>query len=95
MFIHLVFLKLHTTDDAIEAKRRLESMLGKVDSLRSVEVGINQIHSGRSWDMSLHTSFDDQSGYESYATDPYHLEMLKWLKEKVKQSATVDYMQTS
>lgn len=91
MFVHLVFIKLTDPNNASEASRRLMAMAGKVPTLRHIEVGIDEIHSGRSWDMALTTHFDDRAGYDAYAVDPVHQGVLAWLKTVVSASATVDY----
>ena len=91
MFVHIVFFKFKDPEHASEAKRQLESMRGVVPTLRHIEVGLDCIHSERSWEMVLDTRFDDRAGYDAYATDPKHLEVLSFLKTVVAQSATVDY----
>ena len=93
MFVHIVFFKFNGPEYAAEAKRQLESMQGVVPSLRHIEVGLDCVRSERSWEMVLDTRFDDRAGYDAYATDPKHLEVLSYLKTVVAQSATVDYEQ--
>lgn len=92
MFVHVVFFRFHDESAAPEAKRRLESMLGRVPTLRALEVGIDMLHTERSWQMTLRTEFDDQDGYNAYAVDAVHQEVLSWLKTVVQASATVDYV---
>ena len=91
MFRHIVFFKFNDPKDAPEACRRLMSMEGKVSSLRQIEVGLDCLHTERSWEMVLDTRFEDRQGYEAYASDPTHLEVLSWLKSVVEQAATVDF----
>ena len=91
MFRHIVFFKFRDQTVAPEAKRRLEAMCGAVASLEALEVGLDCVHSERSWHMVLDTRFADRAGYRSYAKDPVHLEVLGWLKTVVAHSATVDY----
>lgn len=91
MFAHIVFFKFKDPMDALEARRRLEGMRGQVASLRRIEVGIDELGTGRSWHMVLDTRFDHQEGYRAYASDPTHLKVLQWLKTVVQESATVDY----
>ena len=92
MFRHVVFFRFHDPKDASEARRRLMSMDGEVSSLRRIEVGLDCLHTERSWDMILDTRFDDREGYEAYRSDPLHLEVLGWLAGAVRQSATVDVL---
>ena len=91
MFVHTVFFKFKEDSATEEARRRLESMSGKVTSLKTIEVGVDELQTARSWDMVLITRFEDRSGYDAYAVDPIHLEVLTWLKRQVRESATVDY----
>lgn len=93
MFVHIVFFKFQDVSHAPEAKRRLESMRGQVPALRAIDVGLDCVRSARSWEMVLDTRFDDRAGYDAYAVDPKHQEVLAWLKTVVAQSATVDYTQ--
>ena len=93
MFVHIVFFKFNAPEYAAEAKRRLESMRGVVPTLRHIEVGLDCMNSARSWEMVLDTRFDNRAGYDAYATDPTHLEVLSFLRTVVAQSATVDYEQ--
>lgn len=91
MFVHVVFFRFHSKTDAPEAKRRLETMIGRVPTLQGLEVGIDTLNTERSWDMTLRTEFADEQGYRAYAVDSVHQEVLTWLKTVVNASATVDY----
>lgn len=91
VFVHIVFFNFKRLTDRAEAKRRLEGLVNTVPSLRTVEVGLDEVRSDRSWDMVLITRFDDRAGYEAYAVDSTHLEVVSWLKSVIRASATVDY----
>ena len=91
MFVHIVFFKFKDISDAPEAKRRLESMSGAISGLQSVDVGIDILRKGHSWDMILDTRFQDRAAYAAYATDPIHLNIVKWLKQVISEKATIDY----
>ena len=91
MFVHIVFFNFKLLTDRKEAKQRLEGLVNTVPSLRTVVVGLDEVRSDRSWDMVLITRFDDQAGYEAYAVEPTHLEVVTWLKSVIHASATVDY----
>ena len=91
MFKHIVFFRFQDPEDRVEAKRRLETLPALVPSLRLLEVGLDSMGSARSWDMSLLTTFDNESGYQAYAVHPQHLAVVAWIKTVVKASATVDY----
>ena len=91
MFVHIVLFKFKDTSDAPEAKRRLKSMEGAISGLQSVEVGIDVLRKGHSWDMILDTRFESRAAYEAYAKDPVHLNVVKWLKQAISEKATIDY----
>ena len=91
MFVHLVFFKFKDLGDREEAKRRLESMRGRIDVLRSVEVGIDVVGGKSSWDLVLDARFDDRAALDVYAVDPVHREVVSWLKTVISQKGTVDY----
>jgi len=53
------------------------------------------LNTDRSWHLTLRTEFADQDGYQAYAVDPLHQEVLTWLKTVVHASATVDFVTDS
>jgi hypothetical protein len=74
-----------------EAKRMLELLESGIPTLRSLEIGIDITHSGRSYDLALITRFDDMHGYQVYREHPVHLPVLDYLGDAVESSATVDF----
>ena len=94
MFTHIVFFKLNdpTEEDITKAKNILMAMEGNIPQLKSVEVGVDVIHSERSYDLALITKFDSLDAMNEYQVHPYHVnEVLKYLRPMSKVSATVDY----
>ncbi len=74
-----------------EAKRRIEAMMDRIESLKEMEVGFDFSHKERAMDMALVTRFDDREGLEIYATHPVHLEVIEYLKEVVEYTKVVDF----
>ena len=72
MFVHVVFMKFQESSSIASAKSRLETLPALVPSLQYLEVGIDVIHSERSWDLVLITRFKSEEGYREYAFDPNH-----------------------
>ena len=92
MFTHIVFFKLKNKKQAADAKNILLSMDGKILQLKGLEVGVDVIHSERSYDLSLITKFDSLEDMNTYAVSEYHVnQVLKYLKPMLESSKTVDY----
>ncbi|MCB2293431.1 Dabb family protein [Clostridium algoriphilum] len=92
MFTHIVFFKLKNIEQATEAKNILLSMEGKIQQLKGLEVGVDVLHSERSYDLALITKFDSLEDINSYAVSEYHVNsVLKYLKPMLESSKTVDY----
>jgi hypothetical protein len=94
MITHVVLMKfLPTNKDAnmARAKQLLLGMVGKVSSLRQLEVGLNCVPSERAFDLALVTRFDDLTGLSAYADDPVHVEVKRFLGTVVEKAHVVDY----
>lgn len=90
---HCVFFKFKKPTDAVieKAKTLLRGLEGRVEVLRSIEVGADVLHSGRSFDLALITRFDKLSDVEVYQEHPAHQEVLAYLRTVVAASASVDF----
>jgi hypothetical protein len=94
MFTHIVFFKLNdgTLENVKKAADILEAMKGEIPQLNEIEVGIDVLHTDRSYDLSLITKFNSKEDMDAYQIHPYHVnEVLKYIKPMIKASATVDY----
>lgn len=75
-----------------EAKTTLLSMMGNVPMLKKVVVGIDFLHSERSYDLILETWFKTKEDLEEYQVDPYHVSVVKKLMHEIREtSVAVDY----
>jgi len=100
MIVHLVMfslkdeflasdeLKIKTIN---EIKDKLESMVGNIDELKFLEVGVNYSSSDRAMDISLYSKFDSKDDLKKYQICDYHQGVLAFIKERVKLSKVVDY----
>jgi hypothetical protein len=94
MVTHVVLMKFKNENkqsNMERAKALLEDMLGKVPSLRALEVGLNGVPSERAFDLALITRFDDFAGLSAYAVDPVHVEVKRFLGEVLETSYVVDF----
>jgi hypothetical protein len=78
-------------ENMARAHDMLLSMVGKVDSLRHLEVGLNVVESERALDLALVTRFDDLDGLTQYANHPVHVEVKRFLASVLERSFVVDY----
>jgi hypothetical protein len=74
-----------------QAKTMLEGLVGKVETLRNMEVGIDFGRSERAFDLSLYSTFDTKEGLSEYAVHPAHLEVVAFIREVTEASRVVDY----
>jgi quinol monooxygenase YgiN len=76
---------------AQELKKRLKSLVGQVPSIRSFEIGVNELPGDTASDAVLVSSFDDMAGLEAYMKHPKHQEVVDFLKQIVAERRAVDY----
>jgi len=95
MIVHIVMFKFkdENKDKNIkQTKIKLEALVEKIDVLNSIEVGINFTESDRSFDLSLYSTFNSKDDLKSYALNPYHLDVVEFIKSVTLESKVVDYI---
>ena len=94
MIRHVVCFKLREGASAEAAKEMLLSMRGREETALSVEVGIDELHSPRSYDLILIVTLADFDALARYQTQGYHAKTVKPYMHTVTQterSVSVDY----
>lgn len=93
MVTHVVLFKLRDSSPGmIQATAAvLMEMEGKIPTLKSIEVGVDEVRSERSHDISLITRFDDWEGLESYRVHPLHGRVIAHMQRVLETSRVVDY----
>ncbi len=94
MIVHIVMFKFKEENreaNMQKAKEMLDALVGKVPSLRTMEVGIDFSRSERAFDLSLYSTFDSKEGLGEYAVHPAHLEVVEFIKAVTEISKVVDY----
>ncbi|MFA4957316.1 MAG: Dabb family protein [Candidatus Methanoperedens sp.] len=93
MITHVVFFKLKDACQKSVEKARdvLLGMKGKIPLLRHLEVGMDVLHSERSYDIVLITRFDSMDDLKAYQIHPVHLEVAKYINSVKEASIAVDY----
>lgn len=94
MVKHVLFVKLK--DNSSESCERVRalfmSMKEHIAVIRELHVGIDYLHSERSYDVVLELLVDDRKALADYQQDPYHVHDVKpYIHDVRSGSATVDY----
>ena len=92
MIKHVVCFKLNEGESPEKAKEVLMSMKGNVPMLKGIEVGVDCLHSQRSYDVILSVILDDMNALADYQKDAYHVDVVKKHMHAVtKTSVSVDF----
>lgn len=93
MFNHIVFIRLKDSNSELQqaTRNRLVEMDGKIESLKSMEVGVDVLHTERSYDLALITRFASFADMQMYQVHPVHQEVLAYLETVAESKVTVDY----
>ena len=92
MIKHVICFKLKQGESVQKAKDVLLSMEGNVPMLRGIEVGVDVLHSARSYDLILNVLLDDMDALAAYQKDAYHCDVVKThMHAVVESSVAVDY----
>lgn len=89
MIKHTVCFKLkdNSPEECNKAAQILRSMDGNVELLRGIEVGVDFLHSTRSYDIILQVLLDDEKALEEYQNDEYHCSVVKKHMHSVAESS--------
>ncbi len=95
MIKHIVCFKLkdNSIENCQKTKEILMSMKGNVGMLVDMQVGIDFLHSSRSYDIILETFFHTKEDLENYQNDPYHCNVVKkHMHAHAQSSIAIDYI---
>ncbi len=99
MVKHIVFWTLKPSADgrsaegnALEMKRRLETLNGGIPELIRLEVGIDSSRTDASADVALYSEFVDQAALDAYHVNPEHLAVAGFVGEIRDSRTVVDYL---
>lgn len=92
MFRHLVLYRVPNPADAAEMKRRFETMPEKIPQIVTLESGLDDLHSPRSFDVSLVMTFRNREDYLAYKDHPYHRQfVMPFVHSVTEQAVSADY----
>jgi hypothetical protein len=99
MFKHIIMWKIKDQDQegrpkkevARRIKSMLESLADKVDVLKRIEVGIDEVKTPSSFDIVLYSEFDSREDYQTYLEHPDHKKAGEYIVSVLNERALVDY----
>lgn len=94
MLQHYVFLKYREDTSAEHVASFCERMLalrGSIDEIRYLEIGRDELHDARSWDLVLIMQFDSVDALRAYQRHPRHLALTAFNDPFVAEVAAVDF----
>lgn len=93
---HIVLWKLKESaegnslaENALLIKKSLEALVGKIDGVLKIEVGIN-IVDGSGSDLGLYSEFESKAALDAYRTHPLHLEVQKFVHKVIESRVACD-----
>ncbi len=93
MIKHIVLFKLKDPACAEKARDLILSMKGTVGQIRELEVGIDYLHTDRSFDIALTVIVENEEDLRGYAEHPYHVNIVKkYLMQASEKSVIADYI---
>ncbi len=94
MIKHIVCFKLkdNSEEKLNKAKEVLLSMREHVGLLWGIEVGVDFLHSARSYDVILQVVLENKEKLEEYQKNEYHCNVVKkYMHENSVSSVAIDY----
>jgi hypothetical protein len=91
--VHVVLFKLkdRSPETLSRTAEVMRSMDGKINSLKTIEVGANVVSSQRAYDLALITRFDSLADMHAYQAHPIHQSVLAFLNTVMESAVAVDF----
>ncbi len=91
MLTHVVSFTFTDRADREECRDRLEALVGQIEELLTLTVGLDMVGDAGAADLVLITTHDDVAGLRSYQQHPVHQEFATWLKPRITSRTVVDF----
>ncbi|PID56253.1 stress responsive protein [candidate division KSB3 bacterium] len=98
MVTHIVMWKLKDEaagrtkeENARLIKQKLKALIGAVDTIEHLEVGLNFNSSEAAYDVALYSVFKNRAGLTTYQNHPEHLDAAHFLRSVVQARVVADY----
>jgi hypothetical protein len=93
---HYVFLKYRDGTDAGHIAAfcdRMQALRGSIADIRHLEIGRDELHEARSWDVVLIMEFTSVDALRAYQRHPEHRAVMAFNDPFVADVASVDFTQ--
>jgi len=93
MIMHIVLFKLKDRrgEEVAKAREKIMELAGRVDQLRSLEVGADIVRAERSFDLGLLATFDSLADLQAYQAHPHHVQVGNHMRGLAETIVSVDY----
>ena len=94
MLQHYVFLKYHagTTSAHVQSFcERMRALPAVIPEVRHLEIGLDELHDSRSWDLVLIMRFESVQALRAYQSHAAHLAVMAFNQPFVASVASIDY----
>lgn len=95
---HIVLFKMkefaegaNAKENAEKVKMKLEELPAKIDVIKSFKVGLDVLHSDRSYDLGLLGEYESLEDLGIYAVHPAHLEVVDFIRKVRTESVSLDF----
>ena len=84
-----------TTDGHIaDYCERMFALRGTIGGIERLEIGRDELHDARSWDLVLIMAFDSVDALRAYQAHPEHVALMNFNDRFVSDVASVDFTRT-
>lgn len=93
MLKHVVFFKLKdkSPETLQKIKTDLLALKDKISLIKSIEVGLDILHTERSYDVVLYTKFDSLEDMQAYQIHPEHVKFGEYIHTVKESIVAVDF----
>jgi hypothetical protein len=94
MLQHYVFLRYREGTSAEHVASFCEGLLalrGSIAGIQQLEIGRDELHDARSWDLVLIMAFDSVDALRAYQQHPAHVALMDFNDRYVADVASVDF----
>ena len=92
MFTHIVFYRVENPEENLpKMKELLCSLPAKIDVIRSLKFGIDELKTPRSVDGCLYVEFNSEADYHYYKDHPEHLKVAEFIGKIKKEAYSADF----